>query len=70
MQKYGVTVEYGASGQIVKHHYPYFDKDTGTQTGTKSRIVDNKSFYASGTFDNVIVWSASVQEVAVSTSQL
>jgi len=52
-KQFGVTVEYGASGQIVKHHYPYFDKDTGTQTGTKSRIVDNKSFYASGTFDNV-----------------
>ena len=52
-KKFGVTVEYGASGQIVKHHYPYFDKDSGTQTGTKSRIVDNKSFYSSGTFDNV-----------------
>ena len=52
-KQFGVTVEYGASGQIVKHHYPYFDKDSGTQTGTKSRIVDNKSFYASGTFDNV-----------------
>jgi len=52
-KQFGVTVEYGASGQIVKHHYPYYDKDSGTQTGTKSRIVDNKSFYASGTFDNV-----------------
>jgi twinkle protein len=52
-RKFGVTVEYDTEGNISKHHYPYFDKDTGTQTGTKSRIVDNKAFYSSGTFDNV-----------------
>ena len=51
-KKFGVTVEYDTEGQISKHHYPYFDKDTGTQTGNKSRIVGNKAFYASGTFDN------------------
>jgi twinkle protein len=51
-KKFGVTVEYDTAGKISKHHYPYFDKDTGAQTGTKSRIVDNKAFYASGTFDN------------------
>ena len=52
-KKFGVTVEYDTAGKISKHHYPYFDKDTGAQTGTKSRIVENKAFYASGTFDNV-----------------
>lgn len=52
-KKFGVTVEYDTAGKISKHHYPYFDKDTGAQTGTKSRIVDSKGFYASGTFDNV-----------------
>ena len=52
-KKFGVTVEYDTAGNISKHHYPYFDKDTGAQIGTKSRIVDNKSFYSSGTFDNV-----------------
>ena len=52
-KKFGVTVEYDTAGKISKHHYPYFDKDTGAQTGTKSRIVDNKAFYSSGTFDNV-----------------
>jgi len=52
-KKFGVTVEYDTEGKISKHHYPYFDKDTGAQTGTKSRIVDNKAFYSSGTFDNV-----------------
>ena len=52
-KKFGVTVEYDTAGKISKHHYPYYDKDTGAQTGTKSRIVDSKGFYSSGTFDNV-----------------
>ena len=51
-QRYGVTVEYGTDGTISKHHYPYHDKDTGKTTGTKVRIVENKSFYATGGFDN------------------
>ena len=50
-QRYGVTVEYGTDGQIVKHHYPYHNKDTGTVTGTKVRITENKSFYATGEFN-------------------
>lgn len=52
-QKYNVTVEYNAQGQIVKHHYPYHDKDSGSPIGTKVRIVDNKSFYSTGEFNNV-----------------
>ena len=52
-QKYGVTVEFSPSGQIVKHHYPYYDKETGKSTGTKVRQVDTKGFYATGNFDNV-----------------
>lgn len=52
-KKFGVTVEYDTEGKISKHHYPYFDKDTGAQVGAKTRIVDNKSFYASGEFNNV-----------------
>ena len=51
-KKFGVTVEYDTAGTISKHHYPYFDKDTGAQVGAKTRIVDNKSFYASGEFNN------------------
>ena len=50
-QRYGVTVEYGTDGQIVKHHYPYHHKDTGAVTGTKVRITENKSFYATGEFN-------------------
>ena len=51
-QRYGVTVEYSPAGAISKHHYPYYDKDTGAAIGTKVRIVENKSFYATGGFDN------------------
>ena len=50
-QRYGVTVEYGTDGQIVKHHYPYHNKDTGAVTGTKVRITETKSFYATGEFN-------------------
>ena len=51
-KRYGVTVEYGTDGKISKHHYPYHHKDTGNAIGTKVRIVDNKSFYATGGFDD------------------
>ena len=52
-QKFGVTVEFSSEGKIVKHHYPYYDKDSNTPTGTKVRQVENKGFYATGNFDNV-----------------
>ena len=52
-KKFGVTVEYGTDGHIIKHHYPYFDKSTMELRGSKTRIVDNKQFYAQGSFDNV-----------------
>lgn len=52
-RKYGVTIEYGTDGKITKHHYPYYDKDNGRPLGSKCRIVENKNFYASGTFENV-----------------
>ena len=52
-QKFGVTVEFSTEGKIVKHHYPYYDKDSNKPTGTKVRQVENKGFYATGSFDNV-----------------
>ncbi len=51
--KYGVTVEFGSDGQIVKHYYPYYDKDSGALTGSKVRICENKNFYSTGEFNNV-----------------
>ena len=51
-KRYGATVEYDTKGNITKHHYPYYDKDSGSAIGTKVRIVENKSFYATGGFDN------------------
>jgi len=51
-QRYGVTVEYGTDGTISKHHYPYHSKETGAVTGTKVRITESKSFYATGDFND------------------
>lgn len=48
VEKYGVTLEYGADGKISKHHYPYVDKDTGETIGTKVRSVKGKDFYVTG----------------------
>lgn len=52
-EKYGVTVEYTTDGKISKHHYPYMDRDTGEQLGSKVRNCLEKGFYATGTFNNV-----------------
>lgn len=51
-EKYGVTVEYSTEGAISKHHYPYYDRDTGEHVGSKVRICAEKGFYATGTFSN------------------
>jgi twinkle protein len=51
-KKYNVTVEYGTDGQITKHHYPYYSKDTNEQVGSKVRIVEGKQFYATGTLQD------------------
>ena len=69
-QRYGVTVEYGTDGQIVKHHYPYHNKDTGTVTGTKVRITETKSFYATGEFNEAgLFGQQALRQVAVNTSR-
>jgi twinkle protein len=52
-QKFGVTVEFSPEGKIVKHHYPYYDKDNNKPIGSKVRQVETKGFYATGNFDNV-----------------
>jgi len=46
-KKYGVTVKYGADGEISEHHYPYY-KD-GALVGKKVRKVKDKQFFSEGT---------------------
>ena len=46
--KFGVTVEFGPSGEIAKHHYPYYCKDTGELKGSKVRTVEGKGFHCTG----------------------
>ena len=51
-KKYQVTVTYDAKGKIEKHHYPYYNIDTGELTGSKVRTVATKGFVATGDVKN------------------
>ena len=55
-KKYNVTVEYATDGTISKHHYPYYDKSTEEQVGSKVRIVEGKQFYATGRLQNTMLF--------------
>ena len=46
--KYGVTVEYSGTGEIIKHFYPYYSTDTNEICAAKVREVKTKSFYSTG----------------------
>lgn len=47
LDKYGVTVEYDAKGDIVKHHYPYYNSDNKI-VALKTRITKSKQFFCTG----------------------
>ena len=46
--RFGVTVEYGTTGEIVKHYYPYYDVHTGEVCAAKVREVKTKNFFSNG----------------------
>jgi twinkle protein len=46
--RFGVTVEYGSTGEIEKHYYPYYDVDTGEVCAAKIREVKTKNFFSNG----------------------
>ena len=50
-EKFGVTVEFGTDGKVSKHHYPYYATDSDSLLGSKVRLVDNKNFLVTGTFE-------------------
>ena len=50
-EKFGVTVEFGTDGKVSKHHYPYYATDSDSLLGSKGRLVDNKNFLVTGTFE-------------------
>jgi len=52
-QRYGVTVEYNTTGEIIKHYYPYYNLDTNEVTAAKIRDVSTKNFYCNGSLENV-----------------
>ena len=51
-KKYQVTVTYDSKGKIEKHHYPYYNTETGELTGSKVRTVATKGFVATGDVKN------------------
>ena len=48
-ERFNVHVEYDSSGNISKHHYPYYRVDTNDVAFVKTRIVQNKNFFCKGT---------------------
>jgi len=73
-EKYNVTVEFGTDGKISKHHYPYYNKSTNDQIGTKVRIVDGKQFYSTGTLQDTMLfgqqaWSGGGKYVTITEGE-
>lgn len=48
-ERFNVHVEYDSSGNISKHHYPYYRANTSDVAFVKTRIVQNKNFFSKGT---------------------
>ena len=46
--RFGVTVEYGSTGEIEKHYYPFYDVNTGEVCAAKIREVKTKNFFSNG----------------------
>jgi len=59
VEKFGVTIE-KHEDIITKHHYPYYDVDTGEAVGTKIRMGVNKDFRTTGTFENTGLFGQNV----------
>lgn len=51
--KFGVRVSYGPSGDIVKHHYPYYNTQTNEATAYKHRVCETKAFSWAGNRNNI-----------------
>ena len=75
VEKFGVTLEYNKDGSISRHHYPYYNQDTGDAVGTKARCCAEKSFYVTGTLENTTLfgqqlWSEGGKFVTVTEGEL
>ena len=51
--RFGVTIEYSTTGEILKHYYPYYNVDTGELSAAKVRDVQTKNFYSTGNPEGV-----------------
>ena len=65
VKKFGVTVETNGADNVdlvplSKHHYPYFDKDSGNPVGTKVRSLPSKTFHTTGTLENTMLFGQQI----------
>jgi len=47
-ERFGVTVTYDTEGNVNRHHYPYYDNETGELVASKIRDVEPKGFRSTG----------------------
>ena len=47
-RKFNVKVEYSSTGEINKHHYPYYSRESLQELAVKTRYVEDKQFSFSG----------------------
>ena len=60
VKKYGVSLQYGSDGNIVRHCYPYHNKDTGEHIGNKIRTTSTKEFTYQGNSNGVGLFGENV----------
>ena len=52
--RFGITVEYSATGEITKHYYPYYNVHTKELMASKVRDVETKNFYCTGAMNSEV----------------
>jgi len=58
LEKYGVTVQYDANGDIIEHYYPYFKGQE--MVATKVRVVPTKDFFSCGAINDADLFGANL----------
>jgi|TARA_R100001377_G_C3194293_1_gene111928 twinkle protein len=61
LDKFGVTIEYDAKGDITKHHYPYYNSDNKI-VALKTRVTKYKQFFCSGNLGDAGLFGQNVFE--------
>lgn len=59
LERYGVTLRYGANGEVTEHFYPYFDEHNN-HVATKVRVVEGKKFVCSGDINSSTLYGQNI----------